>query len=93
MTDSDGTVSRCSLMEQELSHRFPYDVAAPEYNTVLPSGLYIVPLEELNDSLRSGRDEAAQPDAHLPYIDGVEAVHVFTWIDSLDYLLFVDVLR
>jgi hypothetical protein len=75
-----------------LSHRFTHDIAAPEYNAVLPSGLYIVPLEELNDSLRGGRDEAGETNAHLPYIDGVETVYVLTWIDSLNYLLFVDVL-
>ena len=92
MADRDGAVTRSALVQKELRHRLPDDVATAEDDAVLTSCLDLIAAQELDYSLWGSRDEARKADAHTPNIDRVEAIDILFWADRFDDALLIDVL-
>ena len=53
----------------------------------------MIVLQEREDALRRGRDEAGKSDGHASHVDGMEAIDVLPIVDGLSDAPFVDVLR
>ena len=92
MADGYGAVTGVGFLHEQAGHGLAYDVAASQYYGFLAAGLDIVALKQFHDAVGCGRYEAGQTDAHAAHVDGVETVNVLAVVNSLDYVLLVDVL-
>ena len=81
------------FLHHELCHWLANDVASAQHHTFLSACLYVVASEQCDYAEWCGRDEAWQTYCHASHVYRVEAVNILSVVDSLDNLLFVDVLR
>lgn len=74
------------------AHRRTHDIAAPNNDAMLPSGLYPKMLQENKDPRRRCGQVTWQPQYHAPQILGMKAIDILARVDRQGHLLFVYVL-
>ena len=81
------------LLHHQLSHWLAHDVRTAEYHTLLATGLYLIVLQQRQNTQRCSRDKARQADSHSPHIDRMESIHILAIINRLDDFLLIDMFR
>ncbi len=89
MGDGDGA----TVFQQQLRHRFPDDIGAPDYNRVHARQRAVLIAQHHQATERRARHHACLPRSQTANVQDVESVHVFFRDDGVDHQVFVDMIR
>ena len=67
-----------------------YNIAAADHDGVFTTCSNIVMFQHQHDAIGRGRDKCGLPLHHFANIYGVKSVYVFTRVNAIDYLFFID---
>ena len=89
MTNCNGGVH--ALLTHQDAQRTTNNVAATYDNAMFASGGDVVTLQQIHNARRCGGYECVESGNQPSKIDGMKTVNILLRVDSLDYLLFVNV--
>lgn len=81
-------------LQKEHCHGNPHDVAATDHHRILAGNLHAITVQKLDAAFGGARDEEGLTTLHsqLPYVEGMETIHVLLDGNCVQNPLLVDVL-